>query len=80
MGDVVAITTGDGNLAKHILAAYLNKKGGGGAVIPDQVLTEAAILNIWSEFVTKGYYTPVAGTKWYPADIVTYLTGNGIVK
>ena len=80
MGDVVAINTGDGNLAKHILAAYLNKKGGGGAVIPDQVLTEAAILNIWSEFVTKGYYTPVAGTKWYPADIVTYLTGNGIVK
>ena len=78
MGEVVGVN-GNGGLVKHILAAYLNKKGGHGAVIPDQVLTEAAILNIWKEFVTNGYYTPVTGTKWFAADIVSYLLSNGIV-
>ena len=78
MGEVVKVN-GSGGLVKHILAAYLNKKGGNGAIIPDQVLTEAAILNIWKEFVTVGYYTPVAGTRWFAADIVSYLLANGIV-
>lgn len=64
----------------HIIAAYLNKLGGNGAVIPDNVMTVSSILGMWQEYATKGYYEPFAGTKWYATEIKAYLISNGIVK
>lgn len=69
-----------GQVHFHVIAAYLNKLGGNGAVIPDTVMTVSSILGIWSEYASKGYYQPFAGTKWYATDIVGYLISNGIVK
>lgn len=69
-----------GQVHFHLIAAYLNKMGGNGAVIPDKVLTAQGILSMWQEYATKGYYEPMAGIKWYATEIVTYLTSNGIVK
>ena len=69
-----------GQVHFHLIAAYLNKNGGNGAVIPDNVMTVMSILGMWQEYATKGYYEPFAGTKWYAAEIVSYLTTNGIVK
>ena len=67
-----------GQVHFHMIAAYLNKMGGNGAVIPNNVLTAQDILDMWQEYAMKGYYEPFAGTKWYAADIVNYLTSNGI--
>lgn len=85
--NVVSMTFGEalnvnapGQVHFHIIAAYLNKLGGNGAVIPDLVITVAVIQTIWSEYATNGYYAPVAGVKWDAVDIVNYLTSNGIVK
>lgn len=69
-----------GQVHFHLIAAYLNKLGGNGAVIPDNVIKVEEILNIWSEYVTKGYFEPMATVKWYGEDIKTYLISNGIVK
>ena len=69
-----------GQVHFHLIGAYLNKLGGNGAVIPDVAITVEGILNIWSEYVTKGFYEPTAGVKWYAEDIKTYLISNGMVK
>lgn len=63
----------------HMIGAYLNKLGGNGAVIPDNVLTAQDILDMWQEFATKGYYEPMAGIRWYASEIKAYLLNNGIV-
>lgn len=68
-----------GQVHFHIIAAYLNKKGGNNAVIPDTAITEQGIKDIWKEYATKGYYQPSATVKWYEAEIVNYLKNNGIV-
>ena len=46
--------------------------------IPAYVLTKEQVQGIWTEWDTKGYYEVMAGVKWYEADIVDYLTSNGI--
>ena len=79
LAEVLSINV-SGNVAKHIIAAYLNKLGGNGAVIPDSAITLAGIKNMWAEYATKGFYEPMAGIKWYAQDIVNYLISNGIVK
>ena len=79
LGEALQVTT-SGQVHFHLIGAYLNKMGGNGAVIPDTVLTVSAILGMWQEYATKGYYEPFAGTKWYAAEIVNYLISNGIVK
>ncbi len=79
MGEVIAINS-NGEVHRHLLAAYLNKKGGGGASIPEIVLTESAILAIWSEYAQNGFYAPFATVKWYDAEIINYLKSNGIVS
>jgi len=76
---VIAINS-NGEVHRHLLAAYLNKKGGGGASIPNIVLTETAILTIWSEYAQNGFYAPFATVKWYDAEIINYLKSNGIVS
>jgi hypothetical protein len=49
-------------LARHIVAALLNAAKG---YTPPTVLSVQTVKNIWSSFVTKGYYEPTAGIKWY---------------
>lgn len=49
-------------LARHIVAAYLNAKSG---KTPANVLSEATVKAVWSDFVRLGYYEPTAGIKWY---------------
>lgn len=78
-GEVLDIEAA-GQVHFHLIGAYLNKLGGNGAVIPDVAITVEGILNIWSEYVTKGFYEPTAGVKWYAEDIKTYLISNGMVK
>jgi hypothetical protein len=69
-----------GQVHFHIIAAYLNKLGGNGAVIPDSAITVQGIKDIWQEYATKNYYEPFAGTQWDAAAIVSYLISNGIVS
>ncbi len=69
-----------GQVHFHLIGAYLNKMGGNGAVIPDVAITVEGLLNIWSEYITKGYYEPTAGVRWDAEDIKTYLLSNGMVK
>ena len=81
LGEVLLIKVQrTGNVAKHIIAAYLNIRGGNGAVIPPSVLTVLGVQNIWFEYVTNGFYAPMAGVKWDGQKIVDYLISNGIVK
>jgi hypothetical protein len=69
-----------GQVHFHLIAAYLNKKGGNGAVIPDTAITVQGILDMWREYAKTGYYKPFAGaTPWGPTEIVSYLKSNGIV-
>jgi hypothetical protein len=63
----------------YLIAAYLNKLGGGGASISDKAITAAGILTMWQEYASKGYYEPFAGVKWYAPEIKNFLTSNGIV-
>ncbi len=63
----------------HIIGAYLNKLGGGGALIPDTVITADGIKEMWRQFALNGYYVPMANVQWNGAQIVTYLKDNGIV-
>lgn len=61
--------TGDPyQLGAHCVAALLNARMGW-----TPVLTEAQVRNMFNEYDSKGYFEPVAGVKWYGADIVTYL-------
>jgi hypothetical protein len=77
-GEALAVTA-SGQVHFHLIAAYLNVKGGNGAVISDKAITASGVLAIWEEFAKKGYYEPVAGVKWYATEIVDYLKSNGIV-
>jgi hypothetical protein len=64
------------NVAMHCIAAYQNAlKGYTSFLKPDRVQA------IWNEYWRtggsgRGYYTPIAGVKWYGADIVRYLAGT----
>lgn len=61
--------TDDHNLGSHIVAALLNAASGK----TDGVLTVATVKAMWSECQIKGYFEPMAGAKWTPAQVVTYL-------
>ncbi len=78
LGEALGVNTA-GQVHFHLIGAYLNKKGGNGAVIPDNVMTVQDILDMWQEWASKGYYEPMASVKWYDEDIVLYLKRNGIV-
>lgn len=58
-------------MAQYMLAAYLN-------VLSKRVnfLSIESLRAVWLEWVTKGYYAPMAGQKWYANDIVGYLYGT----
>lgn len=57
------------NLGSHIVAALLNAASGK----TDGVLTVAQVKTMWTECQMKGYFEPIAGVKWSPAQVVTYL-------
>lgn len=85
-GNVVSQTFGEalnvnapGQVHFHLIAAYLNVKGGNGAVISPKAITADGVLTMWQEYASRGYYEPVAGVKWYEKEIVEYLKLNGIV-
>lgn len=62
--------TGRDGLARHIVAALLNAAAG---VTPPAVLSAQTVLDIWTSFVTKGYYEPTAGIKWDAPDLIDWL-------
>jgi len=55
-------------LGRHLMAAYLNTLKGW-----TSFQSTTALQKIWTEWRDHGYYTPIAGVKWYAADIVNYL-------
>lgn len=56
------------NLGAHLVAAYLNVKSR-----KISFLTVERLKSIWHDLYTYGYYTPVAGTRWYAKDVAEYL-------
>ena len=62
------------NLGSHIVAALLNAASGK----TDGVLTVAQVKNMWQECQIKGYFEPIAGAKWTPAQVVAYLQSTMI--
>lgn len=62
------------NLGSHIVAALLNATSGK----TEGVLTVAQVKNMWQECQIKGYFEPIAGVKWTPAQVVTYLKSTMI--
>lgn len=57
-------------LGAHLCASVLNIASG---KVPAGVMTMTTLYAIWNEYITMGYYSPMAGVKWYGPDIVTYL-------
>jgi len=67
---------GEVALVRHITAALLNAAAG---LTPANVMDVTRVKAIWQEFAMRapgGYYEPIAGTKWYADDIVTYLVST----
>jgi hypothetical protein len=67
--DVLGLGGGPPNaVARDIVAALLNAQKG---LTP--VLTVSAVKDIWSEYITVGYYTPSSGAQWNADEIIAYL-------
>jgi len=67
--DVLSDGSGPPNdVAGHVVAALLNIAAG---LTP--VITVQTVKDIWTEYITTGYYEPTAGTHWDHGQIVTYL-------
>jgi hypothetical protein len=56
------------DVARHIVAALLNAASG---FTP--VLEVPAVLTMWEEYASMGYFEPTAGVRWYNEEIVDYL-------
>jgi hypothetical protein len=59
------------HMAQYMLAAYLNVLSGRVNFVNIETLR-----SVWNEWVSKGYYAPMAGQQWYANDIVGYLRGT----
>jgi len=71
--DVLGMTGGPpGSVAAACVAALLNAQSQW--TPPLQV---SAVKDIWSEYSTKGYYSPCAGAKWNAGEILDYLSTTG---
>lgn len=55
-------SSGDRGVARACVAAYLNARSNR---TPSTILSANDVVNIWSEYRSRGYYTPTAGVKWY---------------
>jgi hypothetical protein len=56
------------NLGMHAVATYLNIRSG-----KISFLTVEALVNMWFELQTKGYYSPTAGVQWTAEQVKNYL-------
>lgn len=56
-------------VGRECSATLLNIKYGH---IPSSVCTETKLLTLWNEYTNQGYCSPMAGVKWYAADIVKW--------
>ncbi|MGH8856079.1 MAG: hypothetical protein ACREWI_17585, partial [Telluria sp.] len=56
------------NLGAHLVTAYLNVKS-----LKINFLTVERLKSIWHDLYTYGYFTPIAGTRWYAKDVANYL-------
>lgn len=67
--------TGGGNalVASCVVAALLN----GATGRTSAVLNVSQAKNMWKEFITKGYFEPTAGVKWYASSPVTSMMTAG---
>lgn len=72
--DVVSVPSIN-TVAHRLVGAYLNVQNG---KVPAVVMTSAGVATIWAEFNSRGYYEPMAGTKWYANEIIAYLANSGI--
>lgn len=59
------------DLAGHMAAAYLNVKSK-----KISYLTVANLKTIWYSLRIYGYYSPIAGKKWYAKEIAEYLAST----
>ena len=67
--DVLELGGGPPNdVARHAVAVLLNVAAGWTPVI-----TVKTVKEIWSEYITKGYFEPTAGVHWDHAQIVQYF-------
>jgi len=67
--DVLQLGGGPPNdVAGHAVAVVLNIAAGWTPVITVKIVQQ-----IWSEYITKGYFEPTAGVHWDAAQIVEYL-------
>jgi hypothetical protein len=66
----------DSKIAFHMIGALLNIRNG---KIPANVLDEAKLFLMWTDWSTTGGYLPFAGVApWTAGQIVTYLQSNRI--
>jgi hypothetical protein len=56
------------NLGMHAVATYLNIRAG-----KISFLSVEALVNMWFELQTKGYYSPTAGVQWSAEQVKNYL-------
>jgi hypothetical protein len=68
----LAYDTGTDGLVKHLCAAYLNASSG---KTPHTICSTITARNMWASYVSKGYYEPTAGIRWF-ADTCS-PAGNG---
>ena len=61
------LKSGD-NFDSNMAAALLNAAAG-----RTPVLSVADVQGIWSEVMSKGYFEPTGGARWYENDIISYL-------
>jgi hypothetical protein len=55
------------------VAALLNGASGRTSA----VLNVSQVKSMWNEFITKGYFEPTAGVKWYAQSPVTVMMTAG---
>jgi len=55
---------GGGNkaVARACVAAFLNARSG---FTPSSILSSDDVVNIWRQYITRSWYEPTAGVKWY---------------
>jgi hypothetical protein len=66
-------TGGKDEVARLCSAALLNAVKG---LTPGTVLSTVTVKQVWKSYVTKGYYEPNAGVRWYPTYSAPAGTGG----
>lgn len=69
-------STGSGSkaVARAVVAALLNAQSGN---TPSSILDTSDVIGIWRQYVSSGYFEPVAGIKWYATTpSLPYISGS----